>query len=252
MKPIQIKSLENQESGYFLQENFLSQQECESILRLIYDYQHKFHVPKIYRNEKPIPLNYSVIDGKVINERLPEIQSLYNSVNQIINCLTYQPLFPLKDIQVGCNVHITEKGGTYPWHYDRNAVTALLYLNEVEGGEIEFYPDYRMILPKAKFSRLQHFLDQIQRLSLVRSTFGKRIVVKPQPGLLLIMCGDKCLHSVHPVTGAYDRVNIVMAYDLPNASFAAVEGQLNTYLYTSEKVSISDPNYSQLGHSKRK
>ncbi|NET55817.1 MAG: 2OG-Fe(II) oxygenase [Symploca sp. SIO2E6] len=233
--------------GYFLQENFLDPQECENLLKSISDYRQQFFIPKIYRDVKPIPLSYSVIDGKAVNSHLPEIKKLYATVNEIINNLTNQPLFPLKDVQVGCNVNITEKGGTYRWHYDRNAVTALLYLNEVEGGEIEFYPNYRIILPKAKFSRFQSFLDQIQQLNLVRSTFGKRIVVKPQPGLLLIMCGEKCLHSVRPVTEACDRISIVMAYDLPNASFA-VEGQLNTYLYSSEKVAVSDPNYSQSDH----
>ncbi|NES20568.1 MAG: 2OG-Fe(II) oxygenase [Symploca sp. SIO3E6] len=234
--------------GYFLQENFLSSQECENLLKSISDYRQQFFIPKVYRNVKPIPLSYSVIDGKAVNTHLPEIQKLYETVNQVINNLTSQQFFPLKDVQVECNVNITEQGGTYRWHYDRNAVTALLYLNEVEGGEIEFYPNYRIILPKAKFSKFQSFLDQIQQFNLVRSTLGKRIVVKPQPGLVLIMCGDRCLHSVRPVTEAGDRVSIVMAYDLPNASFA-VKDQLNTYLYSSEKVAASDPNYSQSGRS---
>ncbi len=235
--------------GYFLQENFLSQQECESCLELIREYRQQFSIPKIYRQIKPIPLSYSVIDGKQVNSHLPEIQKLYETVNKLINDLTNQQLFPLKDIKVGCNVNITDKGGTYRWHYDRNAVTALLYLNEVEGGEIEFYPNYRIILPKARFSRFQSFVDRIQQFSFVRSTFGKRSVVKPQPGLLLIMCGNKCLHSVRPVTQARDRINIVMAYDLPNASFA-IKDQLNTYLYSSEDVPVLDPNYSQSGRSK--
>ena len=244
MKSIQIKFRGNQESVFFIKEDFLGQQECENLLILIEDYRQNFQVTKIYRNIKPIPLNYSVIDGNAINERLPEIKKIYDTVNIIINNLTNQQFFPLKDIQVGCNVNITEKGGTYRWHYDRNAVTALLYLNEVDGGEIEFYPNYRIILPKAKFSRFQEFIDQIQQLSFIRSTFGKRIVVKPKPGLLLIMCGDKCLHSVRPVTEARDRINIVMAYDLPNASFA-IGDQLNTYLYSSKNISVSDPNYSK-------
>jgi len=236
--------------GYFLQENFLSPQECENFLKSISDYRQQFSIPKIYRNVKPIPLSYSVIDGKAVNSHLPEVKKLYTTVNKVINNLTNKQLLPLKDIQVGCNINITEQGGAYRWHYDRNAVTALLYLNEVEGGEIEFYPNYRIILPKAKFSRFQSVIDQIQQFNLVRSTLGKRIVVKPQPGLLLIMGGDRCLHSVRPVTEACDRVSIVMAYDLPNASFAVKE-QLNTYLYSSEKVAASDPNYSQSDRSQR-
>ncbi|MGK7874402.1 MAG: 2OG-Fe(II) oxygenase [Xenococcaceae cyanobacterium] len=228
--------------GYFLKENFLSPQECEYFLKLISDYRQHFFISKIYRNIKPIPLSYSVIDGKGVKFHLPEIQKLYETVNKFINDLTNQQLFPLKDIKVGCNVNITEKGGTYRWHYDRNAVTAILYLNEVDGGETEFYPNYRIILPKAKFSSFQNFLDQILQLRVVRETFGMRIVVKPHPGLLLVMYADKCLHSVRPVTGGSDRINIIMAYDMPNASFA-IEDQLNTYLYSSKNVPVLDPNY---------
>ncbi len=221
MKSNHIKQPEKfKVKGYFLRENFLSQQECESFLELIRKYRQQFSIPKIYRQVKPIPLNYSVINGKAVKSHLPEIQKLYETVNKLINDLTNQQLFPLKDIEVGCNVNITDKGGTYRWHYDRNAVTALLYLNEVDGGEIECYPNYRIILPNAKFSRFQSFLDRLLQLSFVRYTFGQRIIIKPQPGLLLVMCGNKCLHSVAPVTQARDRINIVMAYDLPNSSFA--------------------------------
>ncbi|MGD1716105.1 2OG-Fe(II) oxygenase [Dapis sp. BLCC M172] len=237
MKNSQItKSLEEfQTTGYFLQENFLSQTECDSLLQLIFDYRQTNSVSKIYRNIKPIPLNRSVIDGKIIQSQIPEVQKLYETVNQVINNLTNKQLFPLQDIQVGCNINITEKGGTYQWHYDRNAITALLYLNKVDGGEIEFYPNYRITLPSAKFSRFQSVIDRVKQLSFFRHTFGKQIIIKPQPGLLLVMAGDKCLHSVRPVTEVKERINIVMAYDLPNASFVIKE-KLNTYLYNSEEV----------------
>jgi len=230
-------------AGYLVIEEFISGQECESILQEIDQYKKQFGVKKICRNIKPISLNYSVIDGLEVHSYLPQVQSLYERVNEFINQSTNQPLFPLDSLQVGCNVNITEKGGTYRWHYDRNAVTALLYLNEVEGGEIEFYPNYRVTLPSGKFSQIQSWIDLLQQSALIRSWLGHPVVVKPKPGLLLVMCGDKCLHSVRPVLGGGDRINIVMAYDVTNASYA-VEDQLNSYLYSSETVSASDPNYS--------
>ncbi len=245
MKYPQITSQEEFKSkGYFLKENFLSQSECQYFIQLIIDYRQKFGIHKIHRDIKPIPLIYFVIDGKRIKYHLPEIQKLYETVNKFINNLTDREFFPLKDIPVGCNVNITEKGGTYRWHYDRNAVTAILYLNKVDGGETECYPNYRIILPKGKFSRFQSFLDRILQFSFVRYIFGKQILVKPQPGLLLVMNADKCLHSVCPVTEASERINIIMTYDIPNASFAIAD-QLNTYLYSSENVVFRDPNYSE-------
>ncbi len=115
-----------------MQENFLYQTECDSLLQLISDYRQINSIPKIYRNIKPIPLSRSVINGTIIQSQIPEIQQLYETVNQVINNLTNKQLFPLQDIQVGCNINITEKGGTYQWHYDRNGITALLYLNKVD------------------------------------------------------------------------------------------------------------------------
>ncbi len=72
MKYSQITFLEEfKNQGYFLQDNFLSQTECDSLLQLITDYRQKNFIPKIYRNIKPIPLSYFVIDGKGINSHLP-------------------------------------------------------------------------------------------------------------------------------------------------------------------------------------
>ena len=232
----------NKIEGYFIKENYISEQECQYLLDLIDNYCQQFFVPKIYRDVKPIPLKYSVIDGKAVNSHLPEIQKLYHKVNQFINKLINQQLVPLNNIQVGCNVNITEKGGTYRWHYDRNLLTAILYLNKVDGGEIICYPNYRIILSQGKFSRFQSFSDYILRLRFIRNILGKRIIIKPQPGLLLLMYGDKCLHSVSPVTGIDNRINIVMSYDLPQVSFA-IENQLDSYLYSSKNIQVSDPNY---------
>lgn len=230
--------------GYLIKDEFISQQKCEDLLSLIDNYRQQFATPKIYRNVKPIPLSYSVIDGEKIKSHLTEIQNLYETCNKFVNNIMGEELFPLQNTQVGCNINITNKGGTYRWHYDRNAVTAILYLNEVDGGEIECYPNYRIILNKLRFSRFQSFLDRILQISFVRNIFGKRITIKPKPGLLLVMCANKCLHSVRPVSSENDndRINIVMAYDISGASFT-IEKQLNTYLYSSDNIQVLDPNY---------
>ncbi len=52
-----------------------------------------------------------------------------------------------------------------------------------------------------------------------------------------------CLHSVRPVRGAEDRINLILAYDEPGAPFA-IEENLDTYLYTEQASAVSDPNYA--------
>jgi hypothetical protein len=145
---------------------------------------------------------------------------------------------------VRVNVNITPAGGSYRWHYDRNAVTAVLYLNEVNGGEIEAYPNYRLLFKDLKSPRLQSLFDRFLQLSLCLRLFGKKRTIPPKPGLLVLMRGDRCLHSVRPVSGDRERICIVMSFDSPDASFAQ-ETALDSYLYSSQNYSKKgDPNYA--------
>lgn len=132
--------------------------------------------------------------------------------------------------------------GTYRYHYDRNAVTAILYLNETEGGETECYPNDRLDFWKATHPRLQRRLDSLLQTRVLRRLSLKETWVRPETGKLLIMQGDRCLHSVLPVRGRRERINVVMAYDYPRAQ-TSVADELNDYLYEPKQVQTPDPNY---------
>ena len=89
-----------------------------------------------------------MIDGDKVNVYLPEVKSLYQDVNQVVNLTFGQALAPLTNTKacpdagrVACNINMTSPGGEYRWHYDRNAITGILYLNEVEGGAKHQQPD---------------------------------------------------------------------------------------------------------------
>jgi hypothetical protein len=210
---------------------------------MIQQYRHNHVVPEIHRVEKERSLHYSVINGEEIEQYLPEVQQLYvDEINKQANQLTNQQLTPLRNKKVGVNINITATGGSYRWHYDRNAVTCILYLNTVQGGETEIFPKYRILLKK-KDSRSQQLLDQMLRLKIMRQLFGRKVAIKPSQGTLVLMQGDECLHSVTAVEGNVDRINIILAYDVPGTEFGA-EKNLDTYLYTQEETTSSDPNYS--------
>jgi len=229
-------------NGYCIRHNFLTEQECEHYLALIENYRQTHAVQEIYRQSRERSLNYKVIEGLKIKEYLPEIERLYADVNEIVSQTVGQILEPLKNTQVGVNINITSPGGEYRWHYDRNKITGILYLNSVEGGETESYPNYRLYLEKHRYSRLQQWLDNLLQLKTMRRVFGKQILLKPRAGSLLLMRANKCLHSVRPVAGDRDRINVIMAYDAPDADFA-VEQQLDSYLYNQNALLSSDPNY---------
>lgn len=229
--------------GYRIIPGFLSAEICAGILAAISDYRAQHHLPVIYRQAGERPLHYSVIDGECIRDHLPDVVTLAGEVNRLVNSITKQDLTLLADEKVAVNINITSKGGAYRWHYDRNAVTAILYLNETEGGETECYPNYRINLPARRFSRLQKISDQILQAPLLRRIFGCRVLVAPKTGTLLIMRGNECLHSVLPVTGETERVNVIISFDLPGKTFAVAAG-LNQYLYHAAAASSTDPNYS--------
>ncbi len=228
--------------GYAIRDKFISAADCERYLSQINEFRKTNEIAVIDRPAKERSLRYSVINGVQVAEGLPEIRQLYLDVNAAVNLVADSIVVPLKNRQVGVNINITQPGGEYRWHYDRNRVTAILYLNAVEGGETEFYPKYRLMLDRFRYSGLQHRLDTLLLLQSVRERFGRRILFKPEPGSLLIMRADRCLHSVRPVLGDEDRVNIVMAYDTPDKNFA-IEDQLDAYLYRTDPSAPGDPNY---------
>jgi len=228
--------------GYAIREKFITLADCERFLSQIREFRSSNEIAVIDRPAKERSLRYSVINGVQVAEGLPEIQQLYLDVNAAVNSIADSVVAPLKNRQVGVNINITQPGGEYRWHYDRNRITAILYLNAVEGGETEFYPNYRLMLDRFRYSGLQHRLDSLLLRKAVRERFGRRILFQPEPGSLLIMRADRCLHSVRPVLGEQDRINIVMAYDTPDKNFA-IEDQLDSYLYRTDPAA-GDPNYT--------
>jgi len=227
--------------GYRIDSQFISPERCTKLLAMIDEYRQHNILQIIHRPALDRPLHYSVIDGESIGRSLPHVNELYREVNAFVNEISGRNLAPLKDEKVACNINITSKGGSYRWHYDRNAVTAILYLNDVEGGETDCYPNYR--IPGKFGSNFQRLLDRILQTAIVRRIFGKLVVIEPQAGRMLVMQGDRCLHSVRPVIGDTDRVNIIMSFDVPGRDFAVAD-QLNDYLYKGNTSSSRDPNYT--------
>ena len=243
LKNLREKGLDFAANGVFIAPNYVSSEQCAVLLSLIDKYRKSNGVPTIHRAAGSRPLHYSVIDGEKIRRDFPEVLGIYEDINQFVVELSGLDLVPLEDEKVACNINITGKGGSYRWHYDRNAVTAILYLNAVGGGETECYPNYRLALGSGRYSVLQRWLDWLLQTAMFRLIFGKLLVVKPVAGTLLVMRGDKCLHSVRPVTGDDDRVNIIASFDVPGAKYA-VASQLNDYLYNRDTSALSDANYT--------
>jgi hypothetical protein len=241
---MQTDSLKLEQVGYQVIDDYLSEDQCRSLLDQINNFRNEHTLPEIHRPMKGRPLRYHVIDGESIRDDLPDIWDLYTGqVNKLVNESLGSLLEPLANTRAGVNVNLMRPNqSSYRWHYDRACVTSILYLNEVEGGETELYPNYRILLRKGKFSTIQRGLDSLIQIKPVMNTFGKKVQVSPKVGRLVMMRADRAWHSVRSVTGDQERVNIILSYDFPGTEFPMEEG-LDSYLYTQEKQRSADPNY---------
>ncbi len=231
-------------SGYCVLHRYAAALRCAALLEQVAVYRDGHDVPTVERRERERSLRYKVIDGPAIRRFLPDIQRLYiDEVLPLVRRLSGTDLVPLAHEKACVNINITPPGGEYRWHYDRNAVTAILYLNAVPGGETEMYPNYRLWLGRWKHTRAQQLLDRLLIHPLVRRVFGWKRQVAPREGTLLVMRGDRSLHSVAPVGGSADRINVIMSFDDPTVGMRA-GAALDTYLYTQQTVGANDPNYA--------
>ena len=231
-------------AGYIVHDGFLEPAACRKTLAAVDQYRSTTDLPEIHREARGRALRYSMIDGHQIRDGLPDIWDLYTGpVQELISELAGEAMFPLDNVRAGVNVNIMPPATSeYRWHYDRTPMTAVLYLNEVKGGETELYPDLRVLLSDQRRARAQRLLDTMVRMRPVRSMRARKVVVSPKAGRLVAMAGNRCWHSVGGVEGQNDRINVILAYDRDGATFAAEEG-LDSYLYTTDSTVQQDPNY---------
>lgn len=233
-------------TGYEVLDGYLSSEGCQQLLSKVGRYRQTHELAEIYRPIKDRPLRYYVIDGEQILEHLPDIWNLYQEeIRSLASTLAGQDLEPLANARVGVNVNIMPPGrSSYRWHYDRCSATGILYLNEVEGGQTELYPNYRLLLKKGRHGLVQRWLDKLVNVPALRNGVRKMAVVRPLAGRLVMMRGNRCWHSVRPVLGNADRINIIFSFDRPGAIFPMEQG-LDSYLYTRKQTASSDPNYAK-------
>ncbi len=232
----------NKKPTHWTFESFLAAGTCRDWLEAVEGFRRTHPLPEIHRPVRGRSLRYSVIHGEQIAESFPKLEVLYRGIQTIAEEKSGLRLEPMRQRKVAININITPRGGEYRWHYDRNALTAILFLNAVEGGITEMYPGYRWALNGRTHSVWQERLDRLLMMSPLRRCFGRKVAVTPAPGRLLLMRGDRCLHSVTAVRGTADRINVIFSYDEVGTTHPQEEG-LNDYLYTAKELGGSDPNY---------
>jgi hypothetical protein len=138
--------------GYALIESFAPEHECQDILRAIDAYRRMNSLIDVDRASITVTAKFLTFNGEDVVQNVPSASRFYTQVNEVVNSLSGRHYNPLDNIKIGLSINITPAGGTFSWHYDRNEIMAILYLNEVEGGgQLEFYPKYRLIMKNSHY-----------------------------------------------------------------------------------------------------
>lgn len=210
------------ENGYVLLSDFLPASDCAALVEAIEQYRKTKEIIKVDRESLIETKHFLTLNGSDVETYVPDAERLYRRVNQVVNSIASKEYVRLGNKAIGLSINIVPSGGVFSWHYDRNEITAVLYLNEVAGGDMELYPRYRLLMKrrsKGLGKWLQRVPDAIMRPSLVRRlSMRSKVAVSPKPGTLLIMEAIRCLHRVRPVV-AGQRYSVQFAYDAENVSF---------------------------------
>src|ERR1700677_4785700 len=174
------------EEGVAFEPNFLSAAECEKYCESVLALDRSVGLPLIERRVRERSLRYKVVDGRIIADALPEIDDLTKRVEEALDRTCGPGLVPIDDAVAARNINVSPPGGEYRWHYDRNAATAVIYLNEVPGGEIEIFPNFRLLVRGGRYQRMQQRLDHMLRLRLVRRVFAPQRLIVPRQGTMVI------------------------------------------------------------------
>ena len=228
--------------GYALADAIAEGDECARLAGAIVRYAAEHPLPLIERTCSDRALRYSVIDGEAIAQSLPEVAAIFEEMRRALATATGREVLPLADARAAINVNITSPGGEYRWHYDRNPLTAIVYLNSVEGGAIELHPRYRLFLGRLRHSKLQRLIDCVLRWRWMRALAAEPVVISPAGGRVVAMNGLRCLHSVRRVERG-TRIALVFAYDYAGDETCSTASDLDRYLYTGDAMPQRDPNY---------
>ena len=206
---------------YVLLHDFLPAAECRKILDAVERCRKASSLINVNQNSVTSRKKFLTFNGEDIEQNVPAAAALYAKVNEVINRISGKEYAALENKKIGLSINVTPAGGTFSWHHDRHEITAILYLNEVEGGgELEFFPNNRLLLKNKQGLRkwLQLGCDAVGLV--VSMAVRTKVRVTPKPGLMCVMVGTRCTHRVRPVVGDRDRVCVIFAFDVAGKNFS--------------------------------
>jgi len=187
---------------YVVLDDFLPAAECREILHAVERCKKANSLINVNQTSVTSRKKFLTFNGADIEENVPAAVPLYAKVNEVINQISGKEYAALDNKKIGLSINVTPAGGTFSWHHDRHEITAILCLNEVEGGgELEFFPNSQLLLKnKQRLGKwLQLGCDAVGLA--VSIVVRKKVRVVPKPGLMYVTVGSRCTHVSVPWLG---------------------------------------------------
>jgi hypothetical protein len=216
---------EFRERGYVVIDDFLLPNEISEILDSIETYRASgSEIIQVDNRDIIRTQIFKTIVGQNCEDHVVAFSDLWRTrIFEIAKDLVDCELFPINDPTIGINVNMTELSGELSFHYDRNEVTGILYLQACNGGFLEILPIHRILLPYRYYwcvKPIQRGFDVLWRSPVALWVAQrKRQFIEPRPGLLVIMRGPVTLHRVTPVQHGPVRIAGVFCYDKPETKW---------------------------------
>ena len=178
----------------------------------------------IERRSAEHTLTYRVVTGDLLRKHAPEIFEFYaaGETADWVRQITGAPsILTSARERSAININCLERlGQRYRWHFDAIPYTLLLYLTDhtpEDGGALEFCP---CAWPEGGDSPRDPSPAQLER---------DKVSVIPRAGMMVLMDGARCYHSVAPVLRPVSRISIPMVFPV-SRQHERPEG-LDDYLY---------------------
>jgi hypothetical protein len=208
--------------GFLEVDNYISQEECAKIIE---------DVEKINAINKLITVDgskasesfFQTVNGSLLTDASNICISIRDATLSQLNSSFDKSLKNIKNTKIGISINRTPENGRFVKHFDRNKITAVIYLSSCIGGEMVSFPRIRLLLPwryKRGFKMAQSILDKIIRTSVYQRWLSRPIITIPKPGKVIFFEGSRTLHGVHMVKqGSTPRYSLQLAYDDNENSF---------------------------------
>jgi hypothetical protein len=205
-----IESFAN--SGFSVLDDFLSAAECREIVAALDGLVTRNEVVRV-TPATASNSSFMTANGDQLASRVPRLSTLYQEISDLLGKRGIGSNQMLTNREIGLSANITPPGGKFTFHYDRHEMTAVLYLNDVQQGDLICHPRHRLLIsPRSQGvpRKFQSLADRIMRNKAMRKP---GIKVTPRPGRLVVFEGLTCLHGVEEVQGSTPRYSVQFGYD---------------------------------------